>query len=98
MAVMARRAFLLWGVSVWYNWLVSAADVCNLILPPEQRLPGYWIENWNGWEFVRDDGPETDGSRPRRAGFVYGGGRMHHCWHDDGEVVSHVRDRLPAGG
>jgi hypothetical protein len=58
--------------------------MCALVLPPEQRPPGHWIENWNDWHFERDDGPETDGSKPRRAGYVYGGGRMHHCWHDDG--------------
>ena len=35
--------------------------MCVLILPPEQRPPGHWIENWNDWDFERMTGRRRTG-------------------------------------
>ena len=56
----------------------------DCITPPSERLPCCYVDTWAGeWVFVEDLGPVTNGLRPRRSGYVYGGGRKHHCWTDD---------------
>jgi hypothetical protein len=63
----------------------AAPRMCDVITPPSERPTYFWVDSWSGWVFEADEGPETDGSTPRRAGYVYGDGRRHYCWRDDGK-------------
>ena len=63
----------------------AAPRMCDIITPPVERPINFWVGAWSGWVFEADEGPETDGSTPGRAGYVYGDGRRHHCWRDDGK-------------
>ena len=61
----------------------AAPRMCSIITPASERPINFWVDAWSGWAFEADEGPETGGSTPRRAGYVYGDGRRHSCWRDD---------------
>ena len=80
-----------WQMAKWLSPLVLVIPggkplrMKDLILPPATRPTNCYVDTWGGtWTFVRRPGAPTDGLTPAMEGYLYGDGRRHAVWRDDG--------------